>query len=492
VRAPCALRRRLPVAGLVVLLGACTLEPAYQRPAPPVAPAYPDGPAYHAASGADAQAGTPAPAASALGWRDFLRDARLQRLVELALANNRDLRIAVLNIASARAQYEITRASLFPVLNLDAAADRGRGVLGQLAFNPSTGNVLAVYPSASWELDLFGRNRSLSHAAMDQYLATAQARKAAQMLLVAEVANQYLGLLAADEALEVSADSRRIAEESFRLTQLQFDNGTGSELALRAAEGALEQARAQYAAEQRARAQAQNALVLLVGAPLPEDLPAGARLGEQDFLADIPAGLPSELLERRPDVAQAEEALRAANADIGAARANFFPSISLSGSAGLVSPVLSRLFSAGNNSWGVSTSAALPLFKGGFNVATLAQSKAQRDIAVAQYEKAVQTAFREVADGLAARATYEDQLQALQREVRAQQRRLELAQLRFKAGVDSYLSLLIAQSDLNNAQLARVSITLERLGNLVTLYKDLGGGWIERSGQAARAADAAP
>lgn len=474
-----------------LLLGACTLEPDYRRPALPVSDAYPSGIEYATVAPADTAGAARAPAAD-LGWREFLRDARLQRLVELALQNNRDLRVAVLNIASARAQYEITRASLLPTLGLNAAAERGRGALGQLAFGANASTALAAYASASWEIDLFGRNRSLSHAAMDQYLATAQARKAAQLLLVAEVANQYLSVLAASQALDVTADALRIAQDSLRLTQLQFDNGTGSELNLREAQSVFEQARAQLAAEQRAHAQAQNALVLLIGAPLPDDLPAQGRLGEEQFLTDIPEGLPSMLLDRRPDIAQAEAQLQAANANIGAARASFFPSISLTGTAGSVSPVLGRLFQAGSSTWGGAATAALPLYSGGQTWAGLQQAKTQRDIAVAQYEKTVQSAFRDVADDLTARATYEDQAAALEREVQAQQRRLALAQLRFKAGVDSYLTLLVAQTDLNNAQLARIAVNLARLNNLVGLYKDLGGGWIEHSGERPRAVDAAP
>jgi multidrug efflux system outer membrane protein len=346
-------------------------------------------------------------------------------------------------------------------------------------------NAYAAYASVNWELDLFGKVRSLEHAALEQYLASVQARKAAHMLLVAEVATQYLSLIGADEALAVTADSLKIAEESYRLTKLQFSAGTGSELDLREAQGVLEQARAQLAAEQRARAQAENALVLIVGSPLPADLPAGKGLGEQEFLTDIPAGLPSDLLARRPDIAQAEDLLIAANANIGAARAAFFPSISLTAAAGSVSPMLNKLFGAGTGAWGFEPAASLPIFTGGLNTANLEQVKTQRAIALAQYEKSIQVAFREVADDLSARATYEDQLDALEHQVQAQQRRLVLAQLRYKTGVDSYLTLLVAQNDLNNAQLARVSASLGRLINLVALYQDLGGGWLEHLGDRA-------
>ena len=465
------------------LLGACTLEPEYHRPALPVASAYPDGAEYTSTVKPKIGKTNSGPAAADVGWRDFLHDARLQRLVEMALKNNRDLRIAILNVESTRAQYGIQRAELFPTLGLNGAAARGRGSFSLFEQGTTVSNAYAAYASVSWELDFFGRVRSLEKAALDQYLASAQARKSTEILLVAEVSNQYLTLVAADEALTVTDESLRVAEESFRLTKLHFDTGTGSELDLREAEGALEQARAQRAAERRARAQAENALVLLLGARLPPDLPAGLPLDQQEIFSDIPAGLPSELLVRRPDIVLAEDELLAANANIGAARAAFFPSISLTGTAGSISPILGRLFEAGSGAWGIQPNATLPLFTGGLNTANLEKTKAQRDIAVAQYEKAIQTAFREVADGLSARATYEDQMDAVNRLVAAQQRRLQLAQLRFSTGVDSYLTLLVAQTDLNNAKLSRVTTSLNRLTNLITLYQDLGGGWLEHQGE---------
>jgi multidrug efflux system outer membrane protein len=487
--------------------GGCTLEPSYQRPALPIDDAYPQGPGYRSSvkpqinqsierSGNKEAGGAPATAAQVaaadLGWRDFLRDAQLQRLVELALQNNRDLRVAILNVEAARAQYGIERSGLFPSVAANAVGARGRGDITLFTTGGPVYNVVAAYASVNWELDVFGRVRSLEHAALEQYLASAQARKSAQILLVAEVATQYLTLVAADEALAVTVDSQQIAEESYRLAQLQYSAGTGSELDLREAQGVLEQARAQLAVEQRARAQARNALVLLVGAPLPTDLPLGQTLGDQAFLTDIPPGLPSDLLKRRPDIAQAEDLLIAANANIGAARAAFFPDISLTAAAGAASPALGQLFRAGNRAWDVGPGVVLPIFNGGLNTANLKQAKTQRAIAVAQYEKTVQTAFREVADALSARATYEDQVDALQRQVKAQQRRLALAQLRYKTGVDSYLTLLIAQNDLNNAQLARVSASLGRLINLVALYQDLGGGWLEHQGETPKAVDSPP
>lgn len=490
-------RRGRALAAVVLLgAGACTLEPHYVRPALPVASAYPTGPAYTSSAPVQSIAaspptagGTPAPE---LGWRDVLQDPRLQRLVEMALANNRDLRIAVLNVETARAQYGIQRSALLPTLAANGAAARGRGSLSLFEPGSSVKDNYEAYLSVSWTLDFFGRVRSLEKSALENYLATAQARKASEILLISEVANQYLTLLAADEALRVTDGSLGIARESTRIAQLKFDTGSGSELDLREAQGSLEQALAQDSAERRARAQAENALVLLIGAPLPADLPAGLPLQGQHLMLDIPAGLPSELLARRPDVIAAEDQLLAANANIGAARAAFFPAISLTGALGSVSPVLRQLFQSGSGAWGVEPTATLPLFTGGLNSANLEAARAQRGIAVAQYEKTVQTAFREVADGLAARATYEDQAAAEERLVALEERRLALSQMRYKNGVDSYLTLLEAQTDLNNAQLARVNVSLERLTNLVTLYQDLGGGWIERKGDAPRTSDTPP
>ena len=476
----------------MALLGACTLEPDYHRPSLPVANAYPAGPEYTSMVNSKIGKANSGSDAIELGWKDFLHDARLQKLIEMALKNNRDLRIAILNVESTRAQYGIQRSEMFPTVALNGVAGRGRGNLSLLESGTTVSNAYTAYASVSWEVDLFGRVRSLEKAALDQFLASTEARKSAEILLVSEVANQYLTLVAADEALKVTDNSLNLAEKSFRLAKLQFDTGTASELDLREAEAALEQARTQSAVERRARAQTENGLVLLVGAPLPADLPPGLRLNQQEIVTDIPAGLPSDLLVRRPDIVEAEDQLMAANANIGVARAAFFPSISLTGTAGSISPVLAHLFQSGTGAWGIEPNAILPVFTGGLNSANLENAQAQQDIAVAQYEKAIQIAFREVADGLVARATYEDQINAQNRLVAAQQRRVQLAQLRFKAGIDSYLTLLAAQTDLNNTQLSRTATRLDRLINLITLYQDLGGGWLEHQGDVPRSGDNVP
>ncbi|HXM80489.1 MAG TPA: efflux transporter outer membrane subunit [Burkholderiales bacterium] len=468
----------------VITLAACsTMQPAYERPAAPVAGEFPAGPAYKAGPAG----GSPA---VDIGWRDFLADPRLQRLVELALQNNRDLRVAVLNVAQVQAQYRIQRAALLPQVSgfADASHSRTPGSLTQSG-NPLVTHTYEAGVSAAWEIDFFGRLRSLSDAALEQYFATAYARQAAEILLVSQVADQYLTMLAFDEQLAVTKQTLETAQASYKIVKLQFDTGTAPELTLRQAESVVEQANATNAALVRARAQAENGLVLLVGQPLPADLPAPLPMGEEKILADIPAGLPSDLLTRRPDILQAEAVLRAENANIGAARAAFFPRISLTGSLGTASSTLGGLFGGGSQAWSFLPSITVPIFEGGALRANLDVAKIQKDIGIAQYEKAIQTAFREVADGLAARGTYDEQLAAQARYTTTQQRSLELADFRYRNGADTYLNVLIAQTAFYNAQLTLVSTRLQRLTNLVDLYRSLGGGWIERTGEQPRPAD---
>ncbi|KVM59756.1 multidrug transporter, partial [Burkholderia ubonensis] len=425
-----------------------------------------------------------------IGWREFFVDPRLQRLIEIALNNNRDLRVAVLNIAAARAQYQITRADLFPKLDAVGTGDRQR-LPNALTAIPGR-NITTTYNvglQASWELDLFGRLQSLKDQALAKYLATAQARKASEIALVAQVADQYLTVLSTDDLLKVTENTLKSAQASYDLTKLRFDNGTGSELDLRQAQTIVETAQANQQSQARLRAQALNALVLLVGQPLPDDLPPGLPLDAQNFLTDIPAGLPSDLLTRRPDIMEAEQSLLAANANIGAARAAFFPRISLTGAFGTASPTLGGLFKAGTAAWSFAPQITMPIFEGGANLANLDLANVQKRIEIANYEKAIQSAFREVSDGLAARGTYDQQIGALQRNEHAQQRRYDLSDLRYRNGVDSYLSVLTAQTDLYAAQQTLITARLARWTNLVDLYRSLGGGWIERAGETPRPAD---
>ena len=472
--------KHLLCAASALLVAGCALQPTYQRPAAPVG-AYPTGAAYKDPAGGPGA--TTLPAAD-IGWRNFLADARLQKLVGLALTNNRDLRVAVLNMQKVQAQYRVQRAGLFPQVNAGASASR-KGTSDNVSTNYSAGL------TASWELDFFDRLHSLSDAAAEKYLASAYARQAAEILLVANVANQYLTVVAYDEQLAVTQKTLEAAQGSYKIVKLQFDTGTAPELDLRLSETTVEQARAAHAAQVRLRAQAENALVLLVGQPLPPDLPPAQRLGTEPILADIPAGLPSDLLARRPDILQAEALLRSENANIGAARAAFFPQISLTGTLGSASATLGGLFAAGSGAWSFVPSLLAPIFNAGANQANLDIAKIQKDIGIAQYEKAIQTAFREVSDGLAARGTYDEQLAALQRYAAAQQRRLELANMLYKNGVDSYLNVLTAQTDLYNAQTSLVSARLNRLTSLVDLYRALGGGWLEHTGDQPRAAGTA-
>lgn len=473
------------LAAAAMLVTGCSLQPLYHRPETPVAAAYPSGAAYPSPPGARSTL----PAVE-IGWRDFLTDPRLQRLVEIALANNRDLRVAALNVAQTRAQFRIQRAALFPQVGgvVDSTATRTPASLSSSG-RATVAHDDSVGASAAWEVDFFGRLGSLNDQALQQYFATAQARKAFEILLVSQVADQYLTTLAYDELLAVTQRTLETAQASYKLTLLEFQTGTGTELSLRQAETVVEQAKANHAAQLRGRAQAENALALLLGRPLPADLPPAVALNGQTVLADIPAGLPSDLLTRRPDVMQAEAMLRAANANIGAARAAFFPTISLTGSLGTASAELGGLFASGSAAWNFLPSITMPIFEAGKLQANLDVATLQKDINVARYEKSIQTAFNEVANGLAARGTYSDEVASLERVTEAEQRTLDLSQLQFRNGVASYLTVLTAQTGLYSAQLTLVSTRLARLTSLVDLYRYLGGGWIEHTGDTPRPAD---
>ncbi|HVR54576.1 MAG TPA: efflux transporter outer membrane subunit, partial [Pseudorhodoferax sp.] len=448
----------------------CSFMPTYERPAAPVAAQWPG------QAEATASAGVAAQPVADIAWQDFFSDARLRALVEQALANNRDLRVAVLNIEQARAQYRIQRADRLPTIGVGASGSRTP---------QGNGNSLTVYQAgltlSSWELDFFGRVASLSEAALAQYLATEEGRKAAQISLVASVANAYLAILADEELLEITRQTLATREDSAKLSQLRFDSGVASELDLRQAQSLLEAARATLAQLQRQRAQDQNLLTLLVGQPdwaqRIAALPATNRLESAVVMTELPAGLPSEVLTARPDIRQAEQQLRSANANIGAARAAFFPRITLTAGFGTVSSQLSGLFEGGSWGWTVAPQLLLPIFDGGRNQAGLDVAKVNRDIAVAQYERAVQGAFREVADALAGRATLGEELRAQQAQAEAESTRFKLSDLRYRNGVASYLDLLDAQRSLFATQQAVVQTRLAQLQNQVTLYKTLGGGW---------------
>lgn len=453
------------------VLSGCSLIPDYQRPAAPVASQYPQGPAYAPAVVADQ-------AAAEQGWRTVFRDPALQRLIDSALRNNRDLRVAALNVEAYRAQYRIQRADLFPAVNAGASGSRQRvpadlSTSGQAGISSQYGVNLGV---SAYELDLFGRIRSLGRQALETYLASDEARRSTQIGLVASVANAYLTWEADRELLGLTQDTLGAYEQSLRLTRRSSDVGVASALDVSQARTSVQGARASLAAYQRQVAEDENALVVLLGAPLPGDLPAPLPLAAEP-VAQVPVGLPSDLLVRRPDIRQAEHALLAANANIGAARAAFFPSITLTANAGAASAQLGNLFKGGQGSWTFAPSINLPIFTAGSLKASLDYSKLQKDIEVARYQKSIQTAFQEVADGLAARKTFADQLQAQGDLVHASQDYYRLAERRYRIGVDSNLTFLDAQRSLFSNQQTLISDRLAQRVAEVNLYRALGGGW---------------
>ena len=466
-----SLRLKATVVAAAALLAACSLAPSYERPGAPVASDF-----------GVAGAGTEAGVAADIGWRQFFTDPQLQKLVELALANNRDLRVSVLNIEAARAQYRIQRAATFPTVNATGSASGERTAKDFTTSGEAetTHSYSAQVGITAYELDLFGRVRSLREQALEQYLGYEETRRSAQIALVAEVANAYLTWLADQSLLQTTQDTFKTRQESLDITRKRFDAGVSGELDVRQAETALESARASLAQYKRQVQQDRNALVLLVGLPsLPADLPAGRLLENQQLLADLPVGLPSEVLIQRPDVLAAEHSLKAANANIGAARAAFFPSITLTGSYGTMSSQFDGLFDSGSRTWTFAPQINIPIFTGGANTANLDLAKTQKNIYVAQYEKAIQTAFSEVADAMVARQTYDEQLQAQKALLVATQATYDLSEKRYRAGVDGYLDVLDAQRSLFSAQQSYVSAKLAREQSLVNLYRALGGGWNE-------------
>ena len=486
-----SLARVLGAAVLAGSLAACSLVPTYERPAAPVTATWPD------SAGAQIEGGI---AAADLPWQQFVHDAQLRELIAMAIENNRDLRVAVQNIEQARAQYQIRSADQFPTVGASASGTRSAPNPMQALGGPSvSSNYTVGIGVAGWELDFFGRVTALKDVALANYLATEEARKAAQISLIAAVSSTWLQLKTDTELLLLTERTLGTREQSLRLTRLRFDNGASSALDMRLAESLAANAQATRAQQQRLRAQDINLLTLLVGQPVPERLipPVPAVVtaeaprdltqataavqpaADLPTFAEVPAGLPSDLLLRRPDIRAAEQQLIGANANIGAARANFFPRISLTGSLGRVSGDLDGLFSAANRAWSFGPSISLPIFDMGRNQANLEAARAAREIAVAQYEKAIQTAFREAADALAGRATLADQLAALQAQAVAERDRFRLADLRYRNGIANYLDLLDAQRSLFAIEQALAQVRLAQRANEVQLYKALGGGWTD-------------
>lgn len=455
------------------LLAGCSMIPDYERPAAPVPAAWPQGGAYGKTASAAA------PLWADVAWKDFFVDPALQKLIQQALDNNRDLRAATLAVEQARAAYRVSEADRLPTVNAAGSQNVSRTPADLSRTVPPRAETTRTYNAnlgvTAFELDLFGRVRSLNEQALEQFLATEEARNATQITLIAEVANAYLTLLGDLKLLALTEETLRSREASLNLIRRSFQQGVGSELDVAQAQSAVETARAARQQYLRAVEQDKNALALLAGGPVDAAAPKGD-LNRMRFIEDLPAGLSSDVLLRRPDIVQAEHALKAANANIGAARAAFFPTISLTAALGTASPTLSGLFAAGSGAWSFAPAVSLPIFDGGRNQANLDSALAGKDIAVAQYEKAIQSAFREVADGLAAKGSLAEQLKAQTALAAAYRTSLRLSQARYDRGVDSYLNVLDAQRSLYGAQQEQVAIEVARLTNLVTLYKALGGG----------------
>ena len=464
--------RLAPLLLIALPLASCDLAPHYQRPALAAPSSFPQGPAYPTATGTQQDI-------AAIGWKTFFTDEKLQQVIALGLANNRDLRIAAANILQARAQYRAQRADLFPTVAANAGAEASHG--NSTTTGTSTGGGTHHAYSAdigisAFELDLFGRVRNLTKAAQEQYFATQAGADSTRISLIAEIASAWLTLGSDQDQLALSKQTLGTYQQSVDLTRAQFDKGIASELDVQQAETNLQDARFDVAQLTTQIAQDQNALNLLAGTTVSADLlPAG--IGTGDFtMAELPAGLDSTVLLKRPDVLQAEDQLKGENANIGAARAAFFPTISLTAAAGTASTALSGLFTGGAWTWNAGGSATQTVFDFGKNLANLRYAQASKQAAVATYEKAVQTAFREVSDALATRGTIGEQLSARSSKVDAASRAATLSLARYRNGIDSFLTTLDAQRTLYTAQQSLVTSRLQRETNLVTLYSTLGGG----------------
>ena len=454
--------RKLTAVTMMASLTACSLAPKYVRPEAPVPQSWPVGDAYLRTSEA---------ALPTVRYQDIFRDPRLQALITQALANNRDLRVAAANIAAARGQFRIQRAELLPEVDANTGATfrGGQGSTGsKSSFDANVG-------INAFEVDLFGRIRSESDRALNSYFATEAAARATRLTMIGDIADAWLEYASDKSLLKIAQDTASSAQMSVELTQKRLNGGIAPRTDLRQAQLTLDTAKADVANQTTLLAQDVNALQLLVGAPIDQaNLPnsideAGATL------AELPAGLDSSILLRRPDVVDAEYQLRAANAEIGAARAALFPKISLTGLVGFVSNALGSLFAGGAFNWQAGGAATYPIFRAGAGKANVDVTKAQRDAAVATYEKTIQTAFREVADALARRGTITDQLTATRDQLDAAADNYKLSDMRYRGGIDSYLDSLIAQRSLYSAQQTLINTQLIRASNLVTLYRTLGG-----------------
>ena len=445
-----------------LLLAGCSMAPDYQRPE------VPQGASWQVSSDAKTN----------LGWQQQFSDPTLQSLIRSALENNRVLRLAALNVQSYEAQYRIQRAAQLPTLAVGASSSRQQtsGDLNGTGAEQISSQHSAEVGITAYELDLFGRVQSLKDQALETYLAQIETQRSTQISLVSSVASAYLTLVADQELLTLSQSTLDTERESYQLTQKKFELGAASDMELAQSRTTLESARVSTAQYQRQVHQDRNALALLLGTSLPSSLNLPTTLAEVNF-APIPVGAPSSLLQQRPDILAAEHSLKAANANIGAARAAFFPTITLTATAGTASNELGHLFDGGTGTWSFIPQLNLPLFDGGKRVADLDVAEVSEKQAVATYEKSIQTAFKEVADTLGTQEYYQQQWEAQQELVKANQRYFELAEHRYAQGVDSYLTRLDAQRSLFSAQQALVSTRLAQLSNQISLFKAVGGGW---------------
>ncbi len=473
------LRKKLGIAVIMAmgaLSGCANLAPDFMRPAAPIADNWPESGKAVVGEGR---------ALSGIDWQAFFTDPRLKELIGLSLQNNRDLRVAALNIDKARAQYRISDAARYPAINASGGqtAQQTADDLSQTGEGTLSRQYTAGIGFSSFELDFFGRVGNLKDQALEQFLATEEARRSVQISLVAEVANARLTLAADQERLQLARETLASQRDSYKMTQRSFEAGIATALDFNQSRIAIETARSDVARYTAAVAQDRNALALVVGTQPAEALLADKLTDVTSALQNVPAGVPSETLLQRPDVIQAERLLRAANASIGAARAAFFPRITLTASAGVGSNELSNLFDSGNGTWLFMPQIVLPIFNAGSNQANLDSARADQGIRIAQYEKAIQTAFRETSDALVVRATIAEQIDAQTALATAARESYRLTDLRYQKGIDSYLPVLDALRTRISAEQALITTQLARQSNAVNLYKVFGGGWQSRTAQ---------
>lgn len=465
-------RYALIFALIVTVLGGCTMIPEYKRPDAPVPASWPTGPAYKE-TGSDFK-DTPV---AGVNWREFYTDEKLQKVIEMALKNNRNLRVAALNIDKMRAVYGISRLVVLPLPDANGSLNYYRNPADIAESNDARNIRLynANFGVTSWEIDFFGRIRSLSERALQQYFATEHARNGIQIALIADVANAYMLLAAERDALELARSTLKSQEESRDMIKRRFELGASSQIDYDQVTTRVEAARVDEARFTNLVANDENTLNFLVGSPVPPEL-LPQNLAAIKTPKDIYPGLSSAILLARPDILEVESLLKAANANIGAARAAFFPRVSLTTNIGTTSDELSALFKAGSQSWSFVPQVTVPIFSNVINWANLTAAKADREIYIAQYEKAIQSAFREVADALARRGTIMDQTRAQQLLTDSSQKIRDLSLARYKNGIDSYLNVLDAERSYYSAQQGLIAIHFSRMANLINMYKVLGGG----------------